>query len=328
MTQTDSAVGRPHHFQFTSSDGLRIACARWDSRGAARGMVQIAHGLGEHIGRYFGLIECLVRAGLVVYGNDHRGHGRTARPPRGFGDFGEGGFDLLVEDMQRLTVIAREEHPELPLVLLGHSMGSFAAQQLALDHSETIAGLALSGSGALDELVRIAQSSGREPAEIVNSAFQPARTPCDWLSRDPTVVDAFLKDPLCFQWLQPASSGSFFAAAPQLADPLRIHQICHDLPIYAFSGSEDPVGQQLHGVCIPLDRYYAAGIRKISLDFYPGGRHEILNEINRSEVRSNLLRWIDRVLSGTHQPRAFSERSSTDVRENLMVKESGWWSEA
>src|SRR5260221_425676 len=88
-------------FKFTSTDGLRVACARWDSRQPVRGVVQIAHGMGEHIGRYDGLIEVLVATGLTVYGNDHRGHGRTARSPAHLGDFGEGGFDLLVQDMVR-----------------------------------------------------------------------------------------------------------------------------------------------------------------------------------------------------------------------------------
>jgi alpha-beta hydrolase superfamily lysophospholipase len=134
-------------------------------------------------------------------------------------------------------------------------MGSFAAQQFVLEYSESLDGLALSWSGALDGLVRLAQSGEHTPAEIVNAAFEPARTPCDWLSRDPAAVDAFLADPLCFGWLQPAANESFFAAASQLADPVRLRQIRHDLPIYAFSGSQDPVRQQLEGVRILLERY-------------------------------------------------------------------------
>ena len=243
-----------------------------------------------------------MQAGLVVYGNDHRGHGRTAPSPKYFGDFGPCGFNLLVEDMATLSLIAKDENPGLPFILLGHSMGSFAAQQLMLEHSESLDGLALSGSGALDELVRLAQSGKRTPAEIVNAAFEPARTPCDWLSRDPAAVDAFLADPLCFGWLQPAASESFFAAASQLADPVGLRQIRHDLPIYAFSGSQDPVGQQLEGVRILLERYRAAGISDITHDFYTGGRHEMLNEINRDEVRANLLSWIIGVLSGRSEP--------------------------
>ena len=130
-----TAITSSAEFRLTSSDGLRVACARGDSRGPARGVVQIAHGMGEHIARYVGTIEVLVSAGLTVYGNDHRGHGRTAPSPTNFGDFGTGGFDLLVADMIRLSRIAREENPELPFILLGHSMGSFAAQQYVLDHS-------------------------------------------------------------------------------------------------------------------------------------------------------------------------------------------------
>ena len=113
-----------HEFQFTSKDGLRIACARWDGGGPSSGIVRIAHGLGEHIGRYLGLIEVSVQSGLVVYG-DHRGHGRTAPCPKQLGDYGEGGFNLLVDDFVRLTSIAKEESPEKPFILLGHSMGYF-----------------------------------------------------------------------------------------------------------------------------------------------------------------------------------------------------------
>src|SRR6516164_1007334 len=127
-------------FRLTSRDGLQIACSRWNSRSQARGVVQIAHGMGEHVGRYAGTIEALVSAGLTVYGNDHRGHGRTAATAAHYGDFGAGGFDLLVEDMGRVSRIAREENPDALLILLGHSMGSFAAQQYVLDHSREIDG--------------------------------------------------------------------------------------------------------------------------------------------------------------------------------------------
>jgi len=114
--------------------------------------------MGGHIGRYVGLIEVLVESGVVVYGNDHRGHGRTAPSAKALGAFGDGGFRLLAEDMFHLTMIAKKENPRAPLILLGHSMGSFAAQLYAIDHSRVITGLALSGSGALDGLVQLAKS--------------------------------------------------------------------------------------------------------------------------------------------------------------------------
>ena len=282
-------------FRFTSSDGMRIACARWDSRRRVRGVVQIAHGIGEHIGRYTETIEFLVANDLTVYGNDHRGHGRTAVSGAQFGDFGEGGFDLLVEDMICLSRLARRENPNLPLILLGHSMGSFAAQQCALDYSGGIDALILSGSGALDGLAKLA-SSAPAGENILNALLEPARTPFDWLSRDSAVVDAFINDPLCFAGLQPASFASFLAAAQRLSDPRDLRGIRDDLPIYLFSGSEDPVGQELEGVQTLIDRYHKAGLYDISHDFYAGGRHEMLNEINRGEVRERLLAWIFAVI--------------------------------
>jgi alpha-beta hydrolase superfamily lysophospholipase len=296
VTARDRNSAISPEFRFTSSDGLLIACARWSNRGPLRGIVQIAHGMGEHIGRYGETIDALTSAGLIVYGNDHRGHGRTALPTGDFGDFGPGGFDLLVEDMVLLSHhIAKHERPNTPFFLLGHGLGSFAAQQFVLDHSRNIDGLILSGSSVLDGLARLARSA---PAigDLLNFDFDPARTPFDWLSRDDAVVDAFLDDPLCFAELKPAAFASFLAAASRLSDPAALGRIRRDLSVYLFSGSEDPVGQHLEGVQALIEGYREAGLDDISHDFYAGGRHEMLNEINREEVRARLLRWISRVL--------------------------------
>jgi len=300
-------------FTFASSDGLPIACARWANRGPLRGVVQIAHGMGEHIGRYAETIDALAQAGFTVYGNDHRGHGQTALPTATFGDFGTGGFDLLVEDMVRLSRIATQEHPNEPFFLLGHSMGSFAAQQFILDHSWNVDGLILSGSGALDGLARRARSAP-ERYDLLNYAFDPARTPFDWLSRDDAVVDAFMADPLCFAELKSASFASLLAAGRRLSDPASLESVRKDLPIYVFSGSDDPIGQQLIGVQALIERYREAGIHDVAHDFYPGGRHEMLNEINRAEVRERLLAWISAVLEELeHQLEADSGRMKSLV---------------
>jgi alpha-beta hydrolase superfamily lysophospholipase len=211
------------------------------------------------------------------------------------GDLGTGGFDLLVEDMVRLSQIAHERDPGLPFVLLGHSMGSFAAQQYVLEHSAMTDGLVLSGSGALEGLARLA-SSGARGVNVLNAPFEPARTPFDWLSRDPDVVDALIGDPLCFAALQPATLASFLSAAPRVSDAGRLQRVRKELPIYLFSGSEDPVGQQLEGLMVLIERYRRAGVDDISYDFYDGGRHEMLNETNRHEVLEHLLSWIDVVV--------------------------------
>ena len=292
-----STITASAEFNFTSSDGLKVVCFRWDSHGPARGVVQIAHGMGEHIGRYLETIKDLNSAGLTVYANDHRGHGRTAPDSTHLGNFGEGGFDLLVHDMIELSRIAKEENPNRPFILFGHGIGSFAAQKFVLDRSSQINGLILSGSGALDGLARLA-SSAPVGTNILNSQFEPVRTPVDWLSRDTKVVDAFISDPLCFPELQPAAFASFLAAAPQLADPHLLRNVREDLSIYLFSGSDDPVGEQLDGVQLLINRYEKAGLYDVSHDFYQGGRHEMLNEINKDEVRERLLAWIASLLEG------------------------------
>jgi alpha-beta hydrolase superfamily lysophospholipase len=177
-------------------------------------------------------------------------------------------------------------------------MGSFAAQQFILDYSHSIDGLALSGSGTMDGLVRLAQSvsAGEDPMKLMNAPFEPARTPLDWLSRDNAEVDAFMADPLCFPSLTAKSMESFLDASPRLADPKEIRKVREDLPVYIFSGSDDPVGQRLAGVRALIDRYRSAGIASIAHDFYPGGRHEMLHELNRREVFANLLVWISGIL--------------------------------
>ena len=120
-----------------------------------------------------------------------------------------------------------------------------------------------------------------------------------FLSRDPAVVDAYIDDPLSFPELQPASFASFLSAGPRLSDPISLSKIRDDLSIYLFSGSEDPIGQQLDGVELLIHRYEKAGLYDVSHDFYQGGRHEMLNEINRDEVRGRLLAWIASVLDAT-----------------------------
>jgi alpha-beta hydrolase superfamily lysophospholipase len=290
----------PKRFQFTSDDGLSIACVRWSDHRNVRGVVQITHGLGEHMGRYAELAEILVKGEFVVYGNDHRGHGLTAKPSGSFCEFGPGGFDRLIEDMLSLRVIAKNEHPGKPYILLGHSMGAFAAQQLILDHSYSIDGLALSGSGTLDGLARLAQSvsAGEDPMKLMNAAFEPSRTPFDWLSRDDAEVDAFVNDPLCFPSFTAGSMESFVNAFPRLADPKELRKVRENLPVYIFSGSDDPVGQRLEGVRVLLGRYRNAGLSSIAHDFYPGGRHEMLHELNRRDVITNLLVWMSGTLEG------------------------------
>jgi len=133
----------------------------------------------------------------------------------------------------------------------------------------------------------------------MNAPFEPGRTAFDWLSQDNAEVDAFIADPLCFPALKPDSMQSFLDAFPRLADPREIRKVRPALPIYIFAGSNDPVGQCLEGVRALENRYRSVGITSISHDFYEGGRHEMLHELNRRDVITNLLVWLSSVVKGS-----------------------------
>jgi alpha-beta hydrolase superfamily lysophospholipase len=271
-----------------------IKLHRWTGPSTVRGVVQIAHGMGEHALRYRHVAQALADAGYVIYANDHRGHGGEAATAGKLGDFGPGGFPTLVEDMVTISQFARREHSGKPLVLLGHSMGSFAAQLYLLDHSNLVDGAALSGSTALD-LLGAAAMTGRWKLEDLNAGFQPERTPFDWLSRDRDVVDAYIADPLCGFNVNQESYGSLFSVAPRLASPADIARIRRDLPIFVFAGDRDPVNADLAWLQPLIDRYRQAGLTGVSWHIYAGARHEVLNESNRAEVIGNVIAWADTV---------------------------------
>lgn len=282
----------------SEADGIEIACYRWPAPGRAIGVVQLAHGMGEHSLRYARFADFLNAAGYAVYANDHRGHGRTAPKPELLGDFGAAGWNGLVADMAQLTRLAREAAPGLPVVLLGHSMGSFAAQQYLLDHSALITGAIISGSAALDRLALrdASPEDSAKPADLtaLNSNFEPARTPFDWLSRDTAEVDKYVADPLCGFGVNGRARATMAAGGARTVDPAQLARIRKDLPIYIFAGDKDPVNHHLEWLRPLGERYRAAGIKDVTEKFYNDGRHEMLNETNRAEVMDDVLAWLRR----------------------------------
>jgi alpha-beta hydrolase superfamily lysophospholipase len=281
-------------FTLPTPEGTDLFVYCWAGEGAPRAIVQIAHGMGEHAARYRRFAEALAEAGYAVYADDHRGHGRTAGDPSRYGDFGPGGWGAVVDDLGRLGAKAREEHPGVPLVVLGHSMGSFALQQYLLDHSADLDGAVLSGTTAVDVIAGAMDPS--QPADLTafNAPFAPARTDYDWLSRDPDEVDKYIADEACGFGVDVPGMQSMLGGAAALADPERLAGIRSDLPIYVFSGDADPLAGDGALVQMVVDRYRAAGVADVTLDLYPGARHETLNETNRDEVTANVLAWLDR----------------------------------
>ena len=283
---------RRDDFSFNSEDGLEIAYYRWRAPAKAAGIVQIAHGMGEHSLRYAHVAEFLNQNGFHVYANDHRGHGRSVKGPESLGDFGAGGWNGLVADMVTLTRLARTREGGLPVILLGHSMGSFATQQYVLDNGALIKGLVLSGSAAVDKLA--IDPSQEADLTAFNRGFEPARTQHDWLSRDPAAVDAYEADPLCGFGINKTAMQTMAASAARSIDPAALTQIRKDLPIYIFAGDKDPINHSLEWLRPVAERYRAAGIANVIEKYYPDGRHEMLNETNRDEVMRDLASWLQK----------------------------------
>ena len=282
--------------------GARLFVRCWSGPPPARALAQIVHGMGEHSARYRRLAEALVGEGYRVWAHDQRGHGHTAGAPDALGDLGDDGWNQLVADLGRVGARAREELPEVPRVVMGHSMGSFALQQYLLDASAELDAAVLSGSSSLDRLQVGRNAEGEVALEALNAPFEPSRTDFDWLSRDPDEVDRYVADPWCGFGLDAASAPLLSAAAERLADPSALAAIRRDLPLYVFAGDADPVNANLTGLRLLVSRYREAGLERVDTRFYPGGRHEMLNETNRDEVTRDLLDWLRGVLGAGRAP--------------------------
>lgn len=273
-------------------DGHPIPLRRWLPEGPPRAVVQVAHGMGEHVGRYGRFAQALVARGFAVYANDHRGHGDEARDAALRGEFGAGGFPALVSDMAQVTASAKAQHPGVPVILFGHSMGSFAAQVYALDHGAGLSALALSGTAATD-LLMAPGGPRRKLEDYAGSAA--SRTPFDWLSRDAAEVDKYIADPLCGFTISKASRASMVEACNRTAAAGAFGALPPGLPVYLFTGDQDPVNDSLAWFHPLVQRLQQAGLRDITVRIYPGARHEVLNETNRDEVTADFIAWLERV---------------------------------
>ena len=298
-------------FVFEADDGARLLVRRWLPETPPRAIVQIAHGLAEHSQRYQDFALALNGAGFGVYANDHRGHGRTAAPAD-LGFFAaNAGWRLCLDDLRALMRHIGDAHPGVPIVFFGHSMGSFMGQAVIAEHGGALAGAILSGSNgrppaiaALGRLIarfeRLRLGARGNSALLksmmfgaFNKPFQPARTDFDWLSRDPKAVDAYIADPLCGFDYSTQLVIDLLDGLPPLLAPATLARIPKALPIFILSGACDPVGDNLQNL---IEVYRGVGLEpKVSL--YPGARHEMLNEINRDEVKADLIAWIDGLLA-------------------------------
>ena len=283
----------------------------WTCEGKPKAIVQILHGMAEHVGRYEELAKSLNREGFVVVGRDLRGHGKDAKI---LGYFGEkNGWNLLLQDAHDLMCEMKKAYPHTPYFLLGHSMGSFLAREFALRYSWELDGLILSGTGHYPKMVTGAGKliaslmPKKKPSKLVdklafgsnNKPFQPARTPFDWLSRDEKQVDQYIADPLCGFMFTGKAYGDFFGGLTALADFSRLKAMEKQLPVLFLSGEKDPVGQMGQGVRKVADAFRQAGMQAVDVLMYPEGRHEMFNEINKEDVYNDVAAWLDQALKAT-----------------------------
>lgn len=305
-------MAKEQEFYFPSSDGIHSCHAlEWLPDGEPRAVVQLVHGIADHIGRYGAFASWLAEHGFAVAGEDHLGHGKTAGEGE-LGYFGpKNGWFLAAGDVYGLRELEGEKYPDLPYFILGHSMGSFLTRTLLIDHPGSVSGAILSGTG--QEPPSVVRSSkllcsmccalrGPENRNALihelslgayNRQFKPNRTSTDWLCSDPAVVDDYLSDPLCTFLPTVGLFHDLMEGLEYIADPKNLRKMDKTTPVYFFSGDCDPVGQNGAGVEKVAGFFRRAGCADVSVKLYPGGRHEMLNEINRQEVYQDVLAWLE-----------------------------------
>jgi alpha-beta hydrolase superfamily lysophospholipase len=301
-------------FKLTTLDGLDLCVRRWLPTAAPKAVVQIAHGMAEHGARYARLAAALTKAGYAVYVHDHRGHGHTAKMPEQLGFFGEqDGWRKCMDDLLLLNRKIAADHPGVPVVLLGHSMGSTMAQQFMGEHGDSLAGVILSGPNgqppAIARLGRILArmerlrlgARGHSPTlhnmtfAAFNKRFAPARTEFDWLSRDTAEVDKYVADPLCGFPVSVQLWVELLDAWAAVSHPSWCRRIPKTLPVVVIAGECDPVSNGARQIEPMISAYKAAGFERLEHRIYSEARHELFNETNRDEVTNDLIAWLDRL---------------------------------
>ena len=293
-----------------ADDGHEIHLQTWAPTGEPCGVIQLLHGLGEHIRRYERFAQAAVERGYVVYGHDHRGHGFSAGDRGYFAD--DNGWHRITEDVRVVNDHILEKHASKPVIMVAHSMGSFIGETFAMHYGARLQGLLLSGSswpqrlqvlpGRLLAKLESFRVGKRGNSALINALgfsafnrpFRPVRTEMDWLSRDEAEVDLYLADSLCGG---PFTCGlwlDFLGGLYELASDHALTRIPADLPILISGGSVDPVGGE-KGMTKLAMHYMQTMHQRVKLKVYPEGRHEMLNEVNRDEVTSDWLDWIDQV---------------------------------
>jgi alpha-beta hydrolase superfamily lysophospholipase len=301
---------------FIASDGKSIHYLSWIPKAETKAVVQIVHGMAEHSARYEYFAKFLNKKGYTVYADDHRGHGKTAGDEKELGYFDdENGWSRAVEDIFELTEIIKKKEPEKPIVLFGHSMGSFFARTLLITHPGTYDAVVLSGTaanagivGKIGKLIakRAVKKQGPKSRNVkldqmsfgsYGKSFEPNRTKFDWLSRDTKQVDAYVNDPYCGFVCTSKFFEDLLTGLGFINKNAELAKMQKDTPILLVSGAMDPVGGNGKGVRKVYQSYKDLELQDVTLELFEGARHETLNETNRDEVAQVVESWMHSKLS-------------------------------
>lgn len=300
------------NFHFTDPAGLDIQCYRWTCKNKPHAILQIVHGMAEHAARYDDFASFLSNNNIAVYAHDQRGHGLTAGTIENTGFFAEkNGWELAVNNVYELTERIETDYPDIPVFLLGHSLGSLIARDYIAKYPAAMKGTILSGTsynpsfllsfGRLVADIQCLFSGKKHRSKLLdslsfgkfNEKFRPARTKFDWLSRDEQQVDTYVNDPFCGFICSCSFYDDMFIGILNIQKKGIIEKYNEKMPLLLMSGSNDPVGNFTSGVKKVFDMLKLSGIEDVELKFYNDGRHEMLNEINKEEVYNDILIWLN-----------------------------------
>ena len=294
--------------QLTASDEHSIKVYDWgiagDSKPAA--VIQVLHGLGEHAARYARFAAACNDRQLAVVAHNHRGHGALD----GFGHFADAkGWDKVVADVLQVRQDIAAQYPKVPVVLLGHSMGSYIAQSFVMRHGGNNAALILSASTLTPRFDArkahvaanvLAMLSGKRRVSPMlnhlalgkaNNSFAPKRTGYEWLSRDEAEVDLYVDDPLCGGQYSNQLWSDLTGGLLEITAHTSIASVRTDMPMLVLGGGDDPLGGHA-GLNQLAEAYRETGHDNVTLTIYPEGRHEMLNETNRDDVMADIIDWV------------------------------------
>ncbi len=302
------------NFIFKNKAGAKINCYKWiNNSQKPKAIIQIVHGMSELAERYDYFAKKLVDEGYIVYAHDHDGHGHSVESTDKLGFInGENKFYSMLEDIKQLNDIIRNENKELPLILFGHSMGSFLSQRYIQIYGDSIDALILSGSNGKPKLftkaglivskLQILFNGENKRSTLMdklsfggfNKSVKNSRTNFDWLCSNDSEVDKYIEDDYC-GFIYP--SHFYYDLINGLWDIHKVENMERvkelNIPIYIFSGDRDPVGYFGEGVKNLYEGYKKIGVKDLTYKIYKDGRHEMLNETNKDEVISNIIKWLE-----------------------------------